>query len=533
MGCPVLTDMQSKWTAMRNLILVLGDQLNHDSAAFDEFSTERDAIWMAEVDEEATHVWCHKLRLVAFFSAMRHFRNELLQRGRNVLYHELQGDRRIDSGTSFSEQLSQTIQQARPEKLIAVRPGDFRVLEMLETCAEEHHVELEWRADRHFYTAPEEFQAWASHRKRVVLEDFYRMLRKQHRILMDGDAPIGGEWNYDDQNRRAFPKTGPPSIKTPRSFQVDEITSEVIAMVEKRFSDHPGKIENFNVPVTHTQALAALRDFVEHRLPSFGRYQDAMWTDEPFHAHSRLSFVLNTHLLDPRKCVESAVEAYEQGKAKLNNVEGFVRQILGWREFVRGIYWLKMPEYQELNALECEERDVPNFFWNGETDMACIRDAMQQVIRYGYAHHIQRLMVLGLFAQLFGVHPRKFHEWHLAMYPDAIDWVSLPNTLGMSQYGDGGIVGTKPYCASGNYINKMSNYCHGCRYHYKESTGDDACPFTTLYYDFLDRHRERFKENRRMTFQIKNLERKSAEELSAIRAQAQQLQSRIIAGEPV
>ena len=518
---------------MRNLVLVFGDQLNTDSAAFDGFNKSKDVVWLAEVAEEATYVWCHKFRLVAFFSAMRHFRNELRDSGYEVNYHELQHEKKKDEGSSFAEIIGNTIDQHSPEKVIAVEPGDYRVKTSIEEVAENSNLEIEWRTDRDFYCSQEEFSEWASNRKTLVLEDFYRMLRKKHDVLMDGDEPAGGDWNYDADNREAFPKSGPPDIKKLKHFAPDEITQNVIDLVEDRFRDHPGTLEDFDLPVTRKDAQKALKDFIKNRLAAFGKHEDAMWTEETFHAHSRLSFMLNVHLLNPTECVDAAVKAYRNEDAPINSVEGFVRQILGWREFVRGVYWLKMPEYIELNALDCDDRDVPQFFWDGETKMTCIADAMQSVLRYSYAHHIQRLMVLGLFSQLLGVHPRKFHDWHMAMYTDAIDWVSLPNTLGMSQYGDGGIVGTKPYCASGNYIDKMSNYCKNCEYDYKQSTGESACPFTTLYYDFLDRHRDRFKENRRMNFQIKNLERKSSDEMKEIRKQAKQIKKKISDGNSI
>lgn len=511
---------------MRNLLLIFGDQLNHDSAVFQDFDRDQDRVWMAEVHEEATHVWCHKSRLVAFFSAMRHFRDELTEKGLSVTYHEFTPNPENDQGRTFSALLKSSLERKRPQKIIAVEPGDHRVQLIIEEFAKSEEIKLEWRSDNHFYSSLEDFRDWASGRKSLVLEDFYRRLRKRHNILMDGQEPAGGEWNYDQENRDKFPKSGPPDIKSPRSFRIDETTQAVIDLVEERFSDHPGELAEFDLPVTHKQARASLQDFIEHRLPTFGQYQDAMWTDHAFHSHSRLSFALNVHLLNPRHCVQAAIDAYVKGDAPLNSVEGFVRQVLGWREYVRGIYWLYMPDYIEKNALECDELDVPDFYWNGQTEMNCLKHSLASVVKYGYAHHIQRLMVLGLFAQLLGVHPRKFHDWHMAMYPDAIDWVSLPNTLGMSQYGDGGIVGTKPYCASGNYINKMSNYCQSCQFNYKQATGEEACPFTTLYYDFLDRHRERFASNRRMTFQLKNLNRKDEQELTEIREQAAELKEK-------
>jgi len=512
---------------MRNFVLVLGDQLDRRSAAFDGFDVEQDGVWMAEVEEEATHVWCHKLRLAAFFSAMRHFRDELRERNISVVYHELTHRRSDDSGRSFADLLRIAINKHNPERLIVLQPGDHRVQQMLVSQAADSGVDLEIREDDHFYCGIDEFQQWSQGRKRLVLEDFYRHLRKKHEVLITSDGePNGGDWNFDNQNREAFGADGPGEIKAPRSFRTDRTTDQVIEMVQTRYADHPGTLEHFDLPVTHKQARALLRDFIKHRLPGFGTWQDAIWSDRPFLYHSRLSFALNMHLLRPRDCVDAAAGAYEAGEAPINSVEGFVRQILGWREFVRGIYWQEMPEYIERNALECDDLDVPQAYWDGETDMACIKDSIASVLKYGYAHHIQRLMILGLFCQLLGVHPRKFHDWHMAMYVDAIDWVSLPNTLGMSQFGDGGIVGTKPYCASGNYVNRMSNYCGNCRYNYKAATGDDACPITTLYWDFLDRHCDRFSANPRMNYQLANLNRKDAEEVSSIRKQADAIRQR-------
>ncbi len=353
-------------------------------------------------------------------------------------------------------------------------------------------------------------------------------MRRRYGILMTADEPTGGQWNFDRDNRESFGSDGPAQIKAPRSFRRDDVTRTVIYMVERRFPNSPGSLDAFDYPVTRDQARAALRDFVEHRLANFGTYQDAMVTGQPYLYHSRLSCVLNLHLLDPRDAISAAVDAYEAGAAPINAVEGFVRQILGWREFIRGVYWLKMPGYAELNALHAD-RPMPAFMWTGETEMNCIRQSVGQLIDHAYAHHIQRLMVLGLFAMLLGVRPYDVHRWHMSMYADAIDWVSLPNVLGMSQYGDGGIVGSKPYSASGNYINKMSDYCAGCRYNPKTATGDDACPFTTLYWDFLSRNRQRIRGNRRMGFQLKNLDRKDDDDRRAIRKRAEMLKSEMTA----
>jgi deoxyribodipyrimidine photolyase-related protein len=519
---------------LRNLVLVLGDQLSDRTAAFDGFDAKRDALWLAETQEEATHVWSHKLRLVQFFSAMRHFRDIQRQAGRAVHYHELSVDPKLDRGTNFAELLKQDVAKLRPEKLIVLEPGDFRVWQMLEDAGEALTRPLNIRTDRSFYCSIDAFRGYAEARKSLLLENFYRWMRKDHSILVDDhNQPEGGQWNFDQANREAFGKQGPSRIKPPRRFKPDALTQRVADMVQQRFADHPGWLDYLDMPVTRDQAKALLKDFIDHRLPSFGPYQDAMWDDLAYGYHSRLSAAINLHLLEPREAVDAAIEAYRTGQAPLQSVEGFVRQILGWREFVRGIYWYHMPQYAQLNALQCEDRDVPSFFWDGQTHMHCIEQSMQHVLNHGYAHHIHRLMILGLFAMLAGVHPKRFNDWHLAMYLDAIDWVSLPNALGMSQFGDGGIVGTKPYCATGKYIQRMSNFCQHCRYDPAKATGEDACPFTTLYWDFLARHRTRLKNNQRLAFQLKNVDRKESAALRNIRQQAEIIKRKLSAGEPI
>jgi len=513
-------------------VLVLGDQLDRNAAAFDGFDDDADAVWMAEVARETREPAAHQRRIAFFFACMRHFRDELRERGKRVLYTEMPSAPSKDRGDEFAEVLAKDVRKERPERLIVVEPGDHRVLEQLRSAARSLDVPLEVRVDRHFYGTLDDFRDWADGKQELVLEYYYRQLRKAEGILVDDDGdPEGDRWNFDQDNRETFGRKGPGDLPHVRRFRPDEVTEGVLELVRKRFGDHPGSCDDFDLPVTHTEARTFLRDFVAKRLPKFGTYQDALWEGETFLYHSRLSAALNVKLLDPRECVDLAIDAYREGDAPLNAVEGFVRQILGWREFVRGIYWTFMPGYAEKNALECDpDRDVPSFFWDGETDMACVRDAMAGVVAHGYAHHIQRLMVLGLFAQLLGVHPYRFHQWHVAMYLDAVDWVSLPNALGMSQYGDGGIVGTKPYCASGKYIDRMSNHCKGCRYDPKKATGDDACPFTSLYWDFLARHRDRFAGNRRMAFQVKNVDRKDDDELVRIRKKARTIRERIDEG---
>lgn len=501
----------------RNLIVILGDQLDRTSASLDGFDPASDAIIMTEAVEEASYVPQHRQRLTLFFSAMRHFRAELEAEGLPLHYGELEDP--ANEG-SLAGELERRVRELEPERVIVTQPGDYRVLEALRASAAALDVPLEVRDDRHFLDELDRFEDYASGRKELVLEMYYRQLRKRLDVLMDGKKPVSGRWNFDQDNRQSLPRRGGPTVREPLAFEADAITREVRAMVDRRFPDAPGNLDGFAYPVSREQSLAALQDFIEHRLPHFGHYQDAMATGAPFLFHSLLSAPLNLHMLDPREVIEAAIAAYEAEHAPLNAVEGFVRQVLGWREYVRGIYWWRMPAYADMNELEAD-LPMPAFMWDADTDMNCIRQSVGQLVDHAYAHHIQRLMVLGLFSMLLGVRPYDVHRWHMSMYIDAVDWVSLPNVLGMSQYGDGGVVGSKPYCASGSYINRMSDYCKGCRYEPGVARGDDACPITTLYWDFLDRHRARLADNRRMGFQYKNLSRKSPDEVRDIRRRAQ------------
>ena len=496
----------------RRLVLVLGDQLDLSAGVLDGLDPDRDAVVMTEAREEATHVPAHKKRLVAFFAAMRHFAGELRGRGITVHYHHLDDP---DPAGSIAEGAA----RHPAEQIHVTRPGDWRVLESLRAAC----PGLVVHEDGHFLSGPEDFAAFAEGRRRLVLEDFYRMMRRRTGWLMEGADPAGGQWNFDRDNRRSFGRAGPgPTPGRPES-RPDETTRAVMAMVERLFPGAPGSTDGFAEPVTRRAARAHLRDFVDHRLPSFGDYQDAIAAGHPTLWHSRLSVALNLKLLDPREVIAAAVETWERGHAPLNAVEGFVRQILGWREFVRGVYWTRMPGYAGLNALGAEAA-LPRVYWTGETDMACLADTLGQVRAHGYSHHIQRLMVSGLFAMLWGVHPLRVNEWHLATHMDAVDWVSLPNVLGMSQHGDGGVVGTKPYAASGAYISRMSDCCARCPYDPRAATGPRACPVTTLYWEFLDRHAARLRGNRRMAMQMKNLDRK-ADALPDIRRAAERLRA--------
>ncbi len=504
---------------MRRLYIILGDQLDRDSVIFQDIDLDNDCIWMAEVKEESTHVWSHKQRIALFLSAMRHFAKELIDKGFPVQYHALNEH----NFSSLSEALSNTLEKEHPEEVWFVRPGDYRVFESLVKTCKKHGVPFKQLNDQHFLSTPKDFKNWAEGKKQLRLEYWYRELRKKYQILMEDEkTPLGGKWNYDQSNRKAFKKEGPTDIPETISWEADDITQDVINLVNETYPKHPGELEILHWPVTPEQSEQALDRFFDSCIENFGDYQDAMWIDEPFLNHSLISSALNLKLLHPLQVIQKAEYYHREKNAPLEAVEGFIRQILGWREYVRGLYWLHMPDWLEMNALNAKQ-DLPTFFWTGKTDMTCLNQTIEQTLKYGYAHHIQRLMVTGLFSLLYGVEPKQIHEWYLAVYVDAVEWVELPNTLGMSQYADNGIMASKPYIASGNYINKMSNYCKNCRFKPSESIGEDACPFTTLFWDFLITHENNFQKNPRMGFMLKNLQRKDENEIKTIQLEAREL----------
>jgi deoxyribodipyrimidine photolyase-related protein len=501
----------------RHLIIVLGDQLDASASAFDGFDAAQDVVWMAEVMGESTHVWSSKPRTAMFLSAMRHFAEAQRSVGRRVHYVTLDDPANTQS---LDSELLRAVAQFAPQRLVMTEPGDWRVQQAMEDAARSCGVALEQRIDRHFYASIDDFRAHAKGRKQLRLEYWYRELRQRHAVLLTSDGkPEGGQWNFDADNRGSFGKQGPKDLPAPRAFAPDAITSEVLRLVNERLAAHPGSLDAFDWPVTADDAQQALQDFVQYRLPLFGTYQDAMWTDEPWLYHSRLSAAMNLKLLDPRDVVQATEHAYREGHVPLAAAEGFIRQILGWREYVRGIYWLGMPKYLARNALNATE-PLPQFYWTGDTEMRCLQQSIGQTLALGYAHHIQRLMVTGLYALLLGVNPVAVHEWYLAVYVDAVEWVELPNTLGMSQYADGGIMASKPYAATGKYIQRMSNYCAGCRFDPAKASGDDACPFTTLYWDFLLRHETMLSRNQRMALQVRNLARLDEKARAAITERA-------------
>jgi len=505
--------------SLRHLVLILGDQLNLDSTALADFDPTQDIIWMAEVMEESTHVASSKQRSTLFLSAMRHFAEAIKAKAWPLVYTQLSDAN--NTGTLAGE-LDKAIQKIRPQKLLMTAPGEWRVLQSLRAVAKKNDLTLDVRDDAHFFSTVRDIAEHAKGRKQLRQEFFYRELRQKTGILMDGKKPIGGQWNFDEENRGSFGKAGPGLLPKPLRFEPDSITQDVMNLVNEKLAANPGTLNSFGWPVTRTQALQALDSFIQHRLPSFGLYQDAMWEGEVWLYHSHIASALNLKLLNPREVVNAAEQAYVKGHAPLPAVEGFIRQILGWREYVRGIYWTQMPEYLERNEMQASAQ-LPAFYWTGDTEMACLRDAISQTLNHGYAHHIQRLMVTGLYALLLGVVPKEVHAWYLSVYVDAVEWVELPNTLGMSQFADGGVMASKPYVASGKYIDRMSNHCKGCRFDPGVSVGENACPFTTLYWDYLNRHVDVLAKNPRMLMQLKNLNRLSNEERGAIAAQARLL----------
>ncbi|QHQ35490.1 cryptochrome/photolyase family protein [Algicella marina] len=482
---------------VKRLVLVLGDQLTMDLSALREADRSRDAVVMAEVHDEASYAWHHKKKIAFIFSAMRHFAEALRDDGWEVLYSRYDD---AETGRSICAELMRRTRETGAEEVLATRCGEWRLREALENCP----VKIRVLPDDRFIASAEEFAGWAEGRKQLRMEYFYREMRRKTGLLMEDGEPEGGEWNYDKENR----KPAEPDLFMPKPMRHahDDITEEVLALVRREFAENPGDLNDFWFAVDRRGARRAASKFMKEALPRFGDYQDAMLTGEDFLYHSVLSVYLNAGLLDPLELCAQAAAAYAAGDAPLNAVEGYIRQILGWREFVRGVYDLKGPEYGEGNFLGAE-RDLPDFYWTGETEMACLREAIGQTLREGYAHHIQRLMVTGTFALLAGVRPQAVHEWYLAIYADAYEWVELPNTFGMSQFADGGVVGSKPYAASGVYIDRMSDHCAGCKYDVKQKTGEGACPFNPLYWDFLIRNRAKLEDNPRMGQMYRTWER--------------------------
>lgn len=493
-------------------VVVLGDQLDLNNPALLANPPKSADILMVESPVESTVVWVHKVRVALFLSAMRHFAEELRKAGYTVHYRTL-----ADTGRrSLVQEVAALCKQHGYASIDMAEPGEWRLEQEFLKFAKSENLKFRLLEDTHYLCSRSEFAKWASGYKQMRMEYFYREMRKRTGVLMEGAEPAGGKWNFDADNRSAFPKAGPGDITPPAFFEPDEITQAVFAEVEENFPDHPGTLKNFAWPVTRTQALQALDNFIENRFANFGTYQDAMWTNTPFGWHSLVSSSINLHLLHPLEVIQKAEAAYRAGKVDVASAEGFIRQILGWREFMRGVYWLDMPKMREDNYLQAK-LDLPKWFWTGNTHMNCLKDSIGQTLDYGYAHHIQRLMVIGNFALLAGLVPQQVEDWFLAVYVDAVEWVELPNVAGMALFANGGRFTSKPYIASGAYIKRMSNYCTGCKYNPAEKTGEQACPFTTLYWGFLDQHEKMLSANPRTGLMAKNIARLDDAQRTALR----------------
>jgi len=495
---------------MNILHLVLGDQLSQSITSLEGCDTSKDIILMCEVGDEARYVKHHKKKIAFLFSAMRHFAKNLEERGYRIEYTKLDDE---NNAGSFRGEVERALQRHNIDQIIVTHPSEYRVLEDINNWQSDFGIPVEIKPDDRFLCTPAEFADWAKDRKQLRMEYFYREMRKRYSILMDGEKPVGGQWNYDAENRK--PAKGGLTVPKPYFNDIDDITCEVINLVGERFPDHFGDLKPFNFAVTRKQALKALQLFIDKRLSHFGDYQDAMIEGEPWMYHSHISFYLNCGLLLPLECVQAAEEAYHQGKAPLNAVEGFIRQIIGWREYVRGIYWLKMPQYAEQNFFKAE-RHLPDFYWTANTKMNCLRQCVLETQQNAYAHHIQRLMVLGNFALLVGIDPKQVNEWFLIVYADAYEWVELPNVSGMILFADGGYLASKPYAAGGSYINKMSDYCNNCDYKVTKKNGPDGCPFNYLYWNFLARNREKLQSNHRIAMMYKTYDRMDEDKKQAV-----------------
>lgn len=494
-----------------NLILILGDQLTPSLTSLRNLDAQNDVVLMCELRSEATYAKHHKKKIALIFSAMRHFAQDLRAQGVTVQY--VQYDDPENTGT-FTAEITRAIAELSPSRIKITEAGEYRLAQEFETWRNSLSCPVDILPDDRFIASKDEFVQWTHGRKQLRMEFFYREMRRKTGLLMEEGQPIGGQWNFDAENRQP-PKD---SLRIPAPLQItpDDITRDVLLLVEKEFSDHFGDLTPFEFAVTRADALKILDQFIDERLADFGTYQDAMLQDEPWMFHSHISFYLNCGLLTPLEVCRAAERAFHEGKAPLNAVEGFIRQIIGWREYVHGLYWLKMPEYKTLNAMDAQ-RKLPALFWNAETKMNCMRQCILETKKNAYAHHIQRLMVIGNFSLLAGLHPDEVNNWYLLVYADAFEWVELPNVSGMVLFADNGIMASKPYAASGAYINKMSNYCKKCSFSVTKKNGPSACPFNYLYWNFLDENAPKLRANPRLGLAYRNLDRMTSDKRKAIR----------------
>jgi deoxyribodipyrimidine photolyase-related protein len=500
---------------MKTLRVILWDQLSESISSLEKADRKNDIILMMETREECLYVKHHKKKLTFLLSSMRHFAEECKEKGFRVEYAKLNDE---SNAHSIKGEISRFALKYNPDVIAITWPGEYRILNSLLELKKQIDIPINIIEDDRFLSSITDFKAWSSNRKNLRMEYFYREMRKKYHILMSDEQPVGGQWNYDKENRQ-FPDH---ELKIPINpvIKADTITQEVINLVAQEFSDHFGELYPFEYAVTREQALVVLKHFIKNKLPLFGDYQDIMLENEPWLYHSVISLYLNTGLLLPMECIQAAEQAYTTGHAPLNSTEGFIRQILGWREYVRGIYWTKMPDYKQSNYLQAT-RPLPSFYWTAETPMNCVKQCVKDTKNNAYAHHIQRLMVLGNFAMLAGINPDQVNEWYLLVYADAHEWVELPNVTGMILFADGGYLASKPYVSSGAYINKMSNYCENCQYLVKEKNGKNGCPFNYLYWDFFLKHANKLKSNQRLSMVFYTLSRMTEARIKLIQADAE------------
>nr|WP_284438330.1 cryptochrome/photolyase family protein [Thalassococcus arenae] len=505
------------------MILVLGDQLTETIAALREADRKTDIVVMAEVADEASYVQHHPKKIALIFAAMRKFAARLRDDGWDVRYTQLDD---TENTGSIPGELLRRAEETGATEVFATEPGEWRLIEALNDAP----LKIKQLEDDRFIATHAEFQDWAKGRKQLRMEYFYRDMRRKTGLLMDGDDPVGGKWNFDHDNRKPAPDE--VDFGGPMQFTPDETVEEVLDLVESRFGNSFGQLRPFWFATEPGQAKRALSHFIRHALPKFGDFQDAMLDDNRFLYHAVISPYITLGLLDPLEVCREAEKAYENGDAPINAVEGFIRQIIGWREYIRGIYFREGPDYVSRNALK-HKRDLPAFYWGEKTRMRCVAKAVEQTEAEAYAHHIQRLMVTGNFGLLAGIDPAQLHEWYLRVYIDAFEWVEAPNTIGMSQFADDGIIASKPYISSGNYIDKMSDHCKSCDYKVKVKTGDGACPFNLLYWHFLHRHRGKFEGNPRMGNMYGTWDRMTEDKRDTILREAEDFLARMEKGEIV
>ncbi len=500
---------------MTTLRIIFPDQLSKSISSLEGLDKNTDGVMICEYIQDLTSISHHSKKIAFILSAMRHFAKELIEDGINTSY--IQFDALINE-TSFLKQIKKVIQELNPLLIIVTKPSEFRLLKMINSWKTLLNIPTEILDDTRFLCSDNDFKKWVKDKKQLRMEFFYREMRKKYSILIDSDgSPTGGRWNYDKENRKPPSKylDIPPRLSHKKSF----ITKDVLALVKNRFSKNFGILEPFHYAVTRDEALKELDHFIKFILPKFGDYQDAMLASEPYLYHSLISSYLNVGLLLPLEVCKKAEIAYNDNLASINCVEGFIRQILGWREYIRGIYWHFMPEYANLNSLNATIT-LPDFYWTTNTKMFCVAEAVTHTRDHAYSHHIQRLMITGNFALIAGLDVKQVQQWYLAVYSDAFEWVEMPNTLGMSLFGDNGIVASKPYAASGKYINRMSNYCKKCYYDPNQMTGEKSCPFNSLYWDFLVRHEDKFRGNQRMPFVFTTWDKFTPEKKQEIRTHA-------------